>query len=262
MIKLIASDIDGTLLHDKKKGLDPKLFEQIKILKEHGIAFVAASGRQIASLEYLFAPVKEDISYIGENGSICIHNNQVISKSIIDEDLCNSIFEVLHNMPELHSVASGERLCYTTSKNERFLTELKHDMRNEVVCVDNFITDVKEPILKIAVCDYDDPEKTFSYFQDIFAGKIKVVTSGFAWIDFIAPDTNKGLALETLTKHLGISMADCVAFGDQYNDTEMLESVGTSYAMSNAAPGISYYATYVTDSVVDVLDDIIASITM
>lgn len=260
MIKLIASDIDGTLLHDKKLGLDPKLFDQIKTLKEHGIEFVAASGRQIASLEHLFAPVKDEISYIGENGSICIYKDQVISKSIINTDLVNEIFEVLHKMPELHSVASGERLCYTTSKDPLFLSELEQDMKNEVVHIENFITDIKEPILKVAVCDYTNPEETFAHFQDIFADKIKVVTSGFAWIDFIAPDTNKGIALEHLTNHLGISLKDCVAFGDQYNDTEMLEAVGTSYAMSNAAPGISYYATYVTDSVIDVLDDIIASI--
>ena len=51
-----------------------------------------------------------------------------------------------------------------------------------------------------------------------------------------------------------------MAFGDQYNDVEMLQFVGTSYAMSNAAPGISYYSTYVTDSVDDVLEDLLATL--
>lgn len=59
---------------------------------------------------------------------------------------------------------------------------------------------------------------------------------------------------------LAISIIVPVAFGDQYNDIEMLQLVGTSYAMSNAAPGISYYSTYVTDSVEDVLEDILAQV--
>ena len=53
---------------------------------------------------------------------------------------------------------------------------------------------------------------------------------------------------------------ECMAFGDQYNDIEMLQCAGTSYAMSNAAPGISYYSTYVTDSVEEVLEDLIAEL--
>ena len=66
--------------------------------------------------------------------------------------------------------------------------------------------------------------------------------------------------MKNLIDLLGITPEECVAFGDQYNDVEMLQLVGTSYAMSNAAPGISYYADYVTDSVEDVLEDILADL--
>ena len=57
-----------------------------------------------------------------------------------------------------------------------------------------------------------------------------------------------------------IKHEECIAFGDQYNDIEMLETAGTSYAMSNAAPGIAEHADYVTDSVEDVLEDILRSV--
>ena len=53
---------------------------------------------------------------------------------------------------------------------------------------------------------------------------------------------------------------ECVAFGDQYNDVEMLETAGIGYAMSNAAPGIAGHAEYVTDSVEEVLEDILAGL--
>ena len=64
MIKLIASDIDGTLVPDGTAEIDPRMFDVIKKLKECGIIYVGASGRQFASMARLFAPVCEDIYYI------------------------------------------------------------------------------------------------------------------------------------------------------------------------------------------------------
>ena len=93
--------------------------------------------------------------------------------------------------------------------------------------------------------------------QELFGDEIKVVTSGNIWIDFITPGTNKGTALQSLLDVLHIRPEECIAFGDQYNDVEMLQLAGTSYSMKNAAPGMSRYSTYVTDSVEDVLESIL-----
>ena len=136
-------------------------------------------------------------------------------------------------------------------------------MKNTTQIVDD-VAAVEGPILKIAICNMKDGphiiDKYLKHLQDMFGSEIKVVTSGNIWIDFIAPGANKGTALQTLLDQLHISPEECMAFGDQYNDVEMLQLVGTSYAMSNAAPGISYYSTYVTDSVEDVLEDLIGEI--
>ena len=73
MIKLIASDLDGTLLQNGAQELDPIIFDQIRTLKENGIHFAAASGRQYPNLRRLFAPVQDDISYIAETAlSACM----------------------------------------------------------------------------------------------------------------------------------------------------------------------------------------------
>ena len=73
-------------------------------------------------------------------------------------------------------------------------------------------------------------------------------------------EATKGRLFRILMDLFQVKPEECVAFGDQYNDIEMLQLAGTSYAMSNAAPGISYYSTYVTDSVEDVLEDILAQV--
>ena len=69
MIKMIASDIDGTLVRDGENQLDEELFDVILKLKKKGIYFVAASGRQTHSIEGLFAPIRDKIFYIGHNGA-------------------------------------------------------------------------------------------------------------------------------------------------------------------------------------------------
>lgn len=79
-------------------------------------------------------------------------------------------------------------------------------------------------------------------------------------MDFIAPNVNKGTALKNLAEYMHIKPEEIIAFGDQYNDTEMLQFADISYAMPGGAPGISYYSTYVTDSVEEVLVDLAASV--
>ena len=75
MIRLIASDLDGTLLKNGAQVI-PEIFELIPALKKRGIHFVAASGRQYANIRRLFAPLQDEISYVAENGSLCMHGER------------------------------------------------------------------------------------------------------------------------------------------------------------------------------------------
>ena len=66
MVKLIASDLDGTLLQNEAQELTPRAIELIRALTQKGVHFVAASGRQYANERLLFHEIKDDISYIAE----------------------------------------------------------------------------------------------------------------------------------------------------------------------------------------------------
>ena len=68
-------------------------------------------------------------------------------------------------------------------------------------------------------------DKYLKHLQDLFGSEIKVVTSGNIWIDFIAPGSNKGTALQNLMDLFHVKPEECVAFGDQYNDIEMLSDM-------------------------------------
>lgn len=263
MIKLIASDLDGTLLQNGAQELTPRALDLIRRLTEKGVHFVVASGRQYDNERRLFDPIKDQISYIAENGSVCIHKGEVISRSVIDPDLVRRIFNEVKEDGHFEILVSREDTCFIEDTDPAFVDLIVNVMKNTTQFIDD-VRNIEGPILKIAICNMNDGpriiDKYLKKLQGLFGNEIKIVTSGNIWIDFIAPGTNKGEALKKLTDVLHVHPEECVAFGDQYNDVEMLQFVGTSYSMSNAAPGISYYSDYVTDSVEDVLEDILENL--
>ena len=107
MIKLIASDLDGTLLQNEAQELTPRAIELIRALTQKGVHFVAASGRQYANERLLFHEIKDDISYIAENGSLCIHQGKVISRGLIEDDLAYRILRELKKEPGFEIVSSA-----------------------------------------------------------------------------------------------------------------------------------------------------------
>lgn len=263
MIRLIASDLDGTLLQNDAQELAPRAIDLIRKLTDQGIRFVAASGRQYENEVHLFEPIKDRISYIAENGSLCIHEGEVISRTVIDMDLIHRIIDEVKADGRFEILLSKDRACYIENRDSVFVNHIVNVVKNTTEIVED-VRNVEGPILKIAIGNMKDgPDVVRSYLkylQNKFSAEIKVVTSGNIWIDFIAPGTNKGSALLKLLNVLRIKPEECIAFGDQHNDIEMLEAAGTSYAMTNAVPGISEHSTCVTDSVEDVLEQLLKNI--
>ena len=260
MIKLVASDLDGTLLQGGAQELPPRSIELIHKLTEKGIHFVSASGRQYDNQRIVFDKIKDEISYIAENGALCIHQGKVISRASIDDSLAARIIAEIKREKHFEIVASREDACFIEDNDPAFVNHIVNVMHNTTRIVDD-ISKIEGPFLKIAIGNMSDGphivDKYLRHLQDMFSNEINVVTSGNIWIDFITPGANKGTALEKMMELFHLKPEECMAFGDQYNDIEMLQCAGTSYAMSNAAPGISYYSTYVTDSVEEVLEDLI-----
>lgn len=258
MIKLIASDLDGTLLQNGSHELTPRAIRLIRDLSRRGVRFVAASGRQYDNERRIFRELRDEISYIAENGSLCIHRGEVICRGTIPDDLAARIIREVRRESGFEIVVSREDACYIEGKNPDFVDLITKEFKNTTKVVDD-ISRVDGPILKIAIANVgpQDLKPRLKHLQDLFSGDIKVVTSGTVWIDFIVPGYNKGTALKRLLDLFGISREECIAFGDQYNDVEMLELAGTSYVMENAAPGMEKYGTHRTSSVEDILQELL-----
>ena len=130
MIKLIASDIDGTLVPDGTDKIDPEMMDVIAGLKEKGIVFAGASGRQFLSMKKLFSPVWQDIYYITDNGSILRDAKTVLKKHVIPRPLLMEMIRDAKMLPGCDIMLCGEDAAYCEeysemiSKSEDFLKKL------------------------------------------------------------------------------------------------------------------------------------------
>lgn len=256
MIKYVASDLDGTLLRNGAQSLNSEVFDLIRLLKEKGIHFIAASGRQYDNLYRLFGPVQDDISYIAENGSLCIHNHEVISRGLIDRELGHRIIKAAQRYPNYHCMLSCESTSYTDSEDPKFMDYMRNVLKYKIEKVPDLLT-VDEPFLKFAILDFNGTKAAEPFFREQFSPELTVVTSGNLWVDFIVPTANKGSGLAAITRHLGLSLKDGIAFGDQFNDIELLEAAGIGYAMKDCAPGVEKHADRQTESVESVLRELL-----
>lgn len=258
MIKAIASDLDGTLLLNGAQALNPEIFDIIAQLKEHGIHFISASGRQLASQYNLFKPVVNEISYIAENGAVCVYEGETIIVSEMDRELILCITQEICKRPGCKPLVSCPSTCYILDNDEDFYYHVSQEMHNHTTKIARF-EDIKEPFLKLAFFE-DDVTESSKYFRELFKNEAKVITSGNEWVDFMPFDTNKATALKLLLHKMGISPDEVISFGDQQNDVEMLTLTATSYAMAKAVPEAKACADFITESVEESLREFIKAL--
>ncbi len=257
MIKLIASDLDGTLLLNGAQDLPEEMFDLIPRLKKAGILFAAASGRQYANMRRLFAPVVSDMAFICENGALVVKDDKILYQEIFDSDLMKDIIQAVNEKEGAEYSCSTKDFYYIQPKTEEFYNLLK----NVVKCNCKVIKGMEEitlPCLKMAVYEPAGvTDECIKYWQNRFSDRCKVVTSGTAWIDFIPFQTNKAIGLRNLQDMYGIAADECMAFGDEYNDIEMLQAVKYSFAMAHSKPGVRASADFEAEREEPVLEAIL-----
>ena len=256
MLKLIASDLDGTLLQNGVRTLSDTVIEQIKQLKEMGILFVAASGRQYTNLQRLFAPVCEDIAYVCENGALVVYKGKILHKNVFERELAEEMLHSILKRDRAELVVSGERTVYLQPKTEAFREYMINFVKNDTTVLPD-IFQVPEEIIKISVYEENGAEAIAPYWKKAFGSRATVVTSGISWLDMMPLSADKGNGLRVLKKHLLLSDENCAAFGDNFNDLEMLQEVTYGFAVGEARKEVRETAGRVTDRVETVLEKVI-----
>lgn len=258
-MKLIASDMDGTLLLHDSQQVSDRAIQLIQQLTEKGYLFVVASGRQYPNLKRQFKQVANDIAYICENGAVVLYKEHVLFESPMDHQVAMELCHDIYSHKGCEVLVSGRTVSYIKAKEPAFLDRMQNIVKNNVTVIENF-EDIKEPIIKISVYEKDGIANSGDYFISQWEKRLKSTISGFSWLDFVNPDVNKGESLKHLMNLLSINKEDSIAFGDNFNDLEMLSCVGTGYVMNGANEKIKAMFTHFTDSVEHSLEQLLLSL--
>lgn len=253
MIKLIASDLDGTLLLNGTQTVSNEMFDIIRELKKRDILFVAASGRQYPNLKRLFEPVFDDIAFISENGALVMYKDDVVSKSPLEREMGTKIAEEIIAHEKCEVVISGKNTCYLMPKTDKFFKLISQDMENKFTIIKN-ISEIEEDLLKVSICAMDGVEGELTTdFTKRWGKHASVAVSGHVWLDFNHATANKGNGIVTLQNLFNINKEESMAFGDNFNDIKMLQAVDISYAMVKAKDPIKNVSKFRTEKVEDTL---------
>jgi len=263
MLKFIASDMDGTLL-DSSGHMDEEIYNIISELKSMGILFAVASGRQLESLKKRFTPADNDIIYLAENGTYVVYKGQELYSNVLDRNTVREVVESVKEIDNCSSFLCGKKCAY--AEDDSLIEFMRQPIFGyDIVKVDDFL-DVEDDILKISLFDSVDPrEGSYKILGPKYNNKLYMAVSGYNCLDIMSKGASKGTALKEIFKNFGINKSETIAFGDNYNDVEMLDAVGVSYAMRNAEEFVKGKSSYVIGSndenaVVETLKSIIEEI--
>lgn len=237
-IRLIAVDMDGSLLDDEKRIHDD-FWPLLDQLADRGILLCPASGRQYATLRRQLG--RDELVYIAENGSYVVQHDEQVSADPLDLGTAREVVEAVRGADhlDLGTVLCGKRSAYVERTDDAFLDQARpYYARLETVAD---LTGVDDEVLKVAVYDFGTAATGAGLLLEPFAAMV----SGKHWVDVMSPTADKGHALRAVQDTLGITAEQTMAFGDYFNDVGMLDAAYWSFAMDNAHPDVRAHARFV-----------------
>ena len=246
MIKLIATDMDGTFL-DSNKQFDPEFIDIFYKLKEKGIKFVIASGNQYFRLYQKFLPLSEQMYFIAENGCFIAEGSRELYHNTLSVDCLKKIKNILKEYPQLPVIMCGRKGAYILEKDRDFENIVKMHYCNYQLVAS--YDEIDDEIMKISINDPEGKiEEKLALIEPLLPEEVKIVTAGNVWMDIHNKEINKGIGMRFLQAIYEIEPDECMAFGDQMNDYELLQQVKYGYAMENAVDPIKEIAYGLTAS--------------
>ena len=252
-IKIVATDMDGTLL-DPRGQLDlPRLEKILDKLDHRGVRFVIATGNEVHRMRQLLGHLAERVVLVVANGARIFENNELIQAQTWDDAMVDRALAHFKGREcQDQFVVTGMNGGFV--KEGTVFTELDKFMTPEMIeklyqrmnFVNEFDSNLFGGVLKMSmVVGEERSDSVLQEINDLFDGHVRAVSSGYGCIDILQDGIHKAWGLVELLKRWNLKPEQIIAFGDSENDIEMLELAGISYAMENAEEAVKRVATKV-----------------
>lgn len=251
MIRLVVSDVDGTLIEDgcSIESFNFEYFDVIKRLTEKGIIFVACSGRQRVSTEKLFAPVKDLMYHAVDGGSMIFYQGECIYSRTLPKDVCHEIIDDARKIKACDIMVCGLKRAYATSEDSELYRWMVNSYGYDMEAVGDLKKNIQDEIVKISLYHHNRIEElTNPTFRPKWENRVKLNLAGIQWLDCVEKNAGKGSAVSFLQDRFGISKEETIVFGDNQNDIDMMRQAGTKVAVASAREEVKAIADYICPS--------------
>ena len=252
-IKIVATDMDGTLL-DTRGQLDlPRLEKILDKLDHRGVRFVIATGNEVHRMRQLLGHLAERVVLVVANGARIFENNELIQAqtwddAMVDRALAHFKGRECQDQFVVTAMNGGFVKKGTVfTELDKFMTpEMIEKLYQRMNFVDEFDSNLFGGVLKMSmVVGEERSDSVLQEINDLFDGHVRAVSSGYGCIDILQDGIHKAWGLVELLRRWNLKPEQIMAFGDSENDIEMLELAGISYAMENAEEAVKRVATKV-----------------
>lgn len=270
MIKMLFSDLDGTLLYMPPlltSGVSEENRRAILKLQASQVRFGIATGRSVNFLSQVFAP---DLQFdtVGMCGATIRHNGKTLYETDFDHDEIESLLEIFgDNRYEnrfLCVTAQNEYIFADPQQAHDYLSNDNGHIRDckEVLLVNlaDYVKNKANSHINSCFCWFNGPEGV-EYYKDMlkrrFANRYQIVQSSPHSIVIMKDGANKGTGIAKIAMALGYSLDEIAVVGDSENDFEMFAMVQHSFCVDHARPDIQAKAAYIVHSVAECVEMIL-----
>lgn len=262
MIKLIVSDLDGTLL-DHARRIHNRDLAAVRTALDEGFELCIASGRMYSEIKIVMREFNNRYHAIGQNGATVNANDaELLASTVFEPEVSSRILQTTRSYDQfVNFIHCTDDSFYL---KERTDTTLPYEARILTACTVRGDMDaaLREDELRCSKLSYlGELEKLIQLKAELnnqFEGKIETFISDKDCLDVMPVNVSKGIGLSLLIKRLGLHPNEVACIGDSFNDLSMFALTEHSYAMSGSHADIRNQASHVINSVADAIDHIIS----
>lgn len=247
-IKLVATDIDGTILKHGE-NFTPEVKDCIKTLVEKGVKVVLVTGRMHKSAVQIFEKLGLKTPLASYQGGLIKDGSDTLYERFLPQDCLEAIVRwARENDIHINFYVNDELFV---EQDHREITTYSQQQNIEYKKVDNVLDLDLTKVNKILVLDSDSAERVSGYadYLETTFPQVNIVKSSPYFCEISHPEAQKSHAVEFLQNHYGLEKHEVLTIGDQNNDIALLKAGGIKVAMGNATDTLKSMADFVTDTV-------------
>jgi len=270
MIKLVASDLDGTII-DKNNSIYKNNFDAIKAISDKNIDFVICTGKTYPIIKGICSKFNATYGIFGNGNQIVnLQTGEEIYKELLPVSDINACIDIAEkNNLHVHLYTDTEIITeellymdlrnfqlkddafYNSSLDFRIVKNIKDYIKNNhldicklIISSPNSLADVKKEIVDSTDLSVVTITKRGKY-------KDMIIDKEYEYLDISPKNISKSHALEILSNYLNVNTSEIMAVGDGVNDLDMIKNVGYGVAVANAYDELKEVATYTTENPVE-----------